>query len=194
MLNSQFIIEYMDWINKIKLYFFRQQLKKEQVLFERIRKSPSESKTVGILFDASSTENINAINQLAEDLRNAGKKVRMLAFFNDKLPHEGLPYPHFNLKEVNWFHIPKKEVAAVYDFMKQPFDIMYSIYLRELLVLDYISSLSKGQFKTGVVSEFHREMDLGVDMNGNTDVKLLLNQINFYLNKINQKHESLVKI
>lgn len=164
------------------------------MLFERARRSPTESKTIGILFDASTSANINAVNQLAEELRSNGKKVRLLAFFNDKLPHEGLPYPHFNLKELNWFYIPKKEVAAVYDFLKQPFDVYYALYFQDILCLDYISALSKGQFKTGVISAYHQEMDLGIDMNGKTDMKTLLHQINFYLNKINQKHESLVKI
>ena len=183
-----------DWLNKIKLYCFKRQLRKEQSTFKRDRKTPADSKSVGILFDASGSENISAVNALHDELKKAGKKVSLLAYFNDKLPHEGLPYPHFSLKEVNWFHIPKKEVNAVYDFMKQPFDMMYSIYFQELLVLDYIAALSKSQFKTGVVSEYHQDMDLGIDMNGKKDAKLLLNQIHFYLSKINQKHESLVKI
>lgn len=184
----------MDWLTKIKLYCFKRQLRKAQRSFKRDRKTPADSKSVGILFDASGSENIKAVNALQEELKKAGKKVSLLGYFNDKLPHEGLPFPHFSLKEVNWFHIPKKEVSAVYDFMKQPFDLMYSIYMQELLVLDYIATLSRSHFKTGAVSEFNHDIDLGVDMNGKNDVKLLLNQIHFYLSKINHKHESLVKI
>jgi hypothetical protein len=72
--------------------------------------------------------------------------------------------------------------------------MLYAIYFEERLALDYIAALNKANFKTGVTSLYHEDMDLGVDMNGKSDLKLLMQQIKFYLNKINQKYESLVEV
>lgn len=184
----------MELIKRIKLRGFKKRLKQDLVGFDRQRKLPNGAKTIGILFEATSAEHREIINQLAEELRAKGKKVRLLGFFNDKQPHEGTPYAYFNLKELNWYGLPKKETVAITDFIKQPFDILYSLYFGEKNILDYITALNKAHFKTGVTSVFHNDLDLGVDMNGKTDMKLLLQQIKFYLNKINQKNESLVEI
>ncbi len=184
----------MELIKKVKLYYFKKQLTKEQNGLTRQRRKQDGVKTIGILFDASMPEHRDIINHFADDLRSKGKKVRLLAFFNDKHPHEGTPYPYFNLKELNWSGAPKVEVAAINDFIKQPFDMLYALYFGEKLALDYITALNKANFKTGITSIHHEDMDLGVDMNEKTDLKLLLQQIKFYLNKINQKHESLVEI
>jgi hypothetical protein len=184
----------MELIKRVKLHFFKKQLLKEQEGFVRQRQKQDTVKTIGIIFDATSPEHRDIINKFVDDLRSKGKKVRLLAFFNDKHPHEGTPYPYFNLKELNWFGVPKPEVAPVYEFIKQPFDMLYSLYFNEVVALDFITALNKANFKTGVTSLYHQDMDLGVDMNGKTDLKLLLQQIKFYLNKINQKYESLVEI
>jgi hypothetical protein len=184
----------MELIKKIRLHYFKKNLSKALLGFTRLRKNQDVVKTVGIVFDASAPEHREMINRFAEDLRAKGKKVRLLAYFNDKHPHEGTPYPYFNQKELNWYGIPKPEVSAVYDFIKQPFDMLYAIYFEERLALDYIAALNKANFKTGVTSLYHEDMDLGVDMNGKSDLKLLMQQIKFYLNKINQKYESLVEV
>ncbi len=184
----------MELIKKVKLYYFKKHLLKEQDVVVRQRKKQDVVKTIGIVFDATLAEHRDIVNQFADDLRSKGKKVRLLGFFNDKHPHEGTPYPYFNLKELNWYGVPKPEVAPVYEFIKQPFDMLYSLYFGEKLSLDFITALNKANFKTGVISDYHTDMDLGVDMNGKTDLKLLLQQIKFYLNKINQKYESLVEV
>lgn len=162
--------------------------------FSRQRKNTENIKTIGIVFDATIAENRDVINRFADELRSKGKKVRLLAFFNDKHPHEGTPYPYFNLKELNWYGMPKPEVAAVHDFIKQPFDMLYAAYFGETPALDFITAANKAHFKTGVISLYHQDMDLGIDMNGKTDLKLLLQQIKFYLNKINKHYEALVEV
>ena len=184
----------MKLIKQIKLHYFKKRLAKELNGFTRQRKKQDAVKTIGILFDATSPEHREVINQFADELRSKGKKVRLLAFFNDKHPHEGTPYPYFNLKELTWNGAPKPEIDTVNDFIKQPFDMLYALYFDEKLALDYITVLNKANFKVGVISLYHNDMDLGVDMNGKLDLKLLLQHIKFYLNKINQKNESLIEI
>lgn len=184
----------MELLKKIKLFYFKKRLNKDLNGYQRQRRLPQGAKTIGIVFDASMIENREAVSQLADGFRQAGKKVRLLGFFNDKHPHEGAPYPYFNQKELVWYDAPKGNLAVIDDFVKQPFDMLYALYFEEVWALDYIVANSKANFKTGVVSIFHEDMDLGVDMNGKKDIRVLLQQIKFYLNRINKKHESLVEV
>jgi hypothetical protein len=180
----------MTLLSKIKDYFFQKNLKKELGQTMVLRKKFGEVATVGILFDASSPEHREIVSQQAEQFRKKGKKVRLLGFFKDKLSHEGTPYAYFNTKDLDWTETPKKETTVISDFIKQPFDLLCTYTIGENKVLDFITALSQANFKAGSFTENHHEMQLMVDTNHiDNDLRFLIKQIDFYLEKINKKHE-----
>jgi hypothetical protein len=179
----------MTLLSKIKHYAYKKHLTKQISTASCQRKAYNDAKTVGILFDASSVEHREIVSQQAEQLRNKGKKVRLLGFFNDKMPHEGTPYPYFNLKDIDWRFIPKKEVAAISDFIKQPFDLLYTYVIGENLTVDFITAVSQANFKASAYTKTHSESHLMVDIQSNTDVRFLIRQLEVYLAKINKKYE-----
>jgi hypothetical protein len=181
-------------LSKIKNHYFKKQLLK-QLRDSRVKlHTHGDVKTVGIIFDASIQENREIIAQQAETLRKQGKKVRIIGFFNDKNPHEGTPYPYFNLKDLDWKQTPKKEATVTSDFIKQPFDMLYTYAIGENKVIDFITALSQANFKAGRYTEVHNESQLMIDVQSNTDLRFLIRQIELYLGKINKKHEIAVAV
>ena len=179
----------MTLLSKIKHYYFKKQLKQQIDLSNVKRRAYGDTKTIGIIFDASLVEHREIIAMQAEFLRSKGKKVRILGFFNDKMPHEGTPYPYFNLKDLDWRAVPKKEADVIADFIKQPFDLLYTYVIGVNKTIDFITAISQANFKAGNFTELHDEMHLSIDTKSNTDLKFLIRQIDFYLAKVNKRHE-----
>lgn len=184
----------MTLLSKIKHHYFKKELMKQISQSTTKRRAHSDTKTIGIVFDASLAENREIIAMQAENLRSKGKKVRILGFFNDKMPHEGTPYPYFNLKDLDWRSIPKKEADVIADFIKQPFDLLYTYVMGENKIVDFITAVSQANFKAGRFTELHDESHLSIDTQTNTDFKFLIRQIDFYLAKVNKKHEVAVAV
>jgi hypothetical protein len=181
-------------LSKIKNYYFQKHLEEQIKATQIMRKAHNDAKTIGIIFDASSQENREIIAQQAEHLRSKGKKVRILGFFNDKMPHEGTPYPYFNLKEIDWRFIPKKNVDAVTDFAKQPFDLLYTYLTAENKTIDFITAISQANFKAGYYTTAHSESQLMVAADETKGLRFLIKQVDFYLGKINKKYELAVEV
>lgn len=184
----------MTLLSKTKHYYFKKELTKQIGLLNVKRRAYDDTKTVGIIFDASSVEHREIIAIQADFLRGKGKKVRILGFFNDKMPHEGTPYPYFNLKDLDWRSIAKKEAAVIADFVKQPFDLLYTYVIGENKIIDFITAISQANFKAGSFTTLHNQTHLSIDTQANTDLKFLIRQIDFYLAKVNRKHEVAVAV
>ncbi len=184
----------MTLLSKIKHHYFKKELMKQISQSTTKRRAHSDTKTIGIVFDASLAENREIIAMQAENLRSKGKKVRILGFFNDKMPHEGTPYPYFNLKDLDWRSIPKKEADVIADFIKQPFDLLYTYVMGENKIVDFITAVSQANFKAGRFTELHDESHLSIDTQTNTDFKFLIRQIDLYLAKVNKKHEVAIAV
>lgn len=184
----------MTLLSKIKHHYFKKQLKQQISLLNVKHRAYSDTKTIGIIFDASIVENREIIAVQAEFLRSKGKKVRILGFFNDKMPHEGTPYPYFNLKDLDWRFTPKKEADVIADFAKQPFDLLYTYVVGENKIIDFITAISQANFKAGRYTELHEESHLSIDIQNNQDLKFLIRQIDFYLAKVNKKNEVAVAV
>jgi hypothetical protein len=184
----------MTLLSKIKHHYFKKELMKQISQSIVKRRAHSDTKTVGIIFDASLVENREIIAMQAENLRSKGKKVRILGFFNDKMPHEGTPYTYFNLKDLDWRSVPKKEANVIADFIKQPFDLLYTYVIGEHKIIDFVTATSQANFKAGHFTELHGEAQLSIDTQTNTDLKFLIRQIDFYLAKVNKKHEVAIAV
>jgi hypothetical protein len=176
-------------LSKIKHYYFKKDLQQQIVANSIKRKAHQDVKTVGILFDASVQEHREIVAQQAENLRVKGKKVRIFGFFNDKNPHEGTPYQYFTLKDLDWKSVPKKEATLIADFVKQPFDLLYTYVIGENKIIDYLTAVSQANFKAGYFTETHNESQLMIDIHESVDLRQLVRQIDHYLAKINKKHE-----
>jgi hypothetical protein len=137
----------MRWISRLRQKLHTQILhKKLEGKKELPILLPHKAKTVALIYEATSVDNRKVIEQFAEKLRQMGKKVTLMGFYN--LKEKPNAYGRFfSKKEVNWKGIPQSN--EVNTFLNETFDLMYALYIGENLPLGYVSALCNARYKIG---------------------------------------------
>lgn len=112
-------------------------------------------KTIGILYQADTIEEINIIKKAAAKLNSLGKEVYLLGFSKQKKLPEGV-IPHtkddfFLRKDLMWHGIPKLD--RINRFANEEFDFLLNAYNPEILSLLGISALSKAKCRIGIYNK-----------------------------------------
>jgi hypothetical protein len=141
--------------------------------------------SIGILFDGTEPEDREEVLRYADDLRAAGKKVKVLAFFNNKLKGQQFAYPAFNQAELDWSLRPKNREAL--EFKEQQFDLLLNLSKASVPPLDWLAAHSPARFRVGPFTPSTHCYDLMIE--GKLDLKGFLRQVVFYLKNMRQKHE-----
>jgi hypothetical protein len=87
-------------------------------------------------------------------------------------------------KDLNWMGLPKPGPAG--DFIKTEYDLLLNIALEQTLVFDYLTALSRANFKIGWSPHEHNFFDLNININGKKDALYLAKQQIFYLGQLNK--------
>lgn len=160
------------------LYLLKKELHEHKI--DRKVVNLEEAKDIGILFDATNTDNSKVINTFADALREQKKRPHLLGFYNFPKGAINFNFPYFNKKDLNWYSKPGGDV--VNNFIERKFDILINAYMDEILPLEYISALSHANYRVGHYDKKKTYCyDLMIDMRGNDDLKSLMQQIKHYL-------------
>ena len=146
------------------------------------------SKSVGILFDANDLQNRNIVLNFSKKLEKSKKKVELLGFLDKAPEDEIIHFPIFTKKEIDWIYRPKGE--AVRHFLDTSFDLFLHLHPFSQCYSDYIAALSKAHLRVGPYSSREFAYDLMIDMEGDTDLKKLIQQMESLLAKLNIKNEA----
>ncbi len=140
-----------------------------------------KSRTIGILFDATNMENRNLVLEYAEQLRSQKKQVKLLGFFDSKMKDENFTFRHFNRSDIDWAFRPKG--SNVEEFMNQQFDVLINLNTSSTTSTEYISALSKANFKVGPFTERTICYDLMIDTDQRTSLRKFIDQMEGLLEK-----------
>ncbi len=167
---------------KLELKDFVKEKKPNKFNFNKIE-------TVGILFDATSPEDLELVKKYVGFLKEHRKKVKVMGFFNTKeipsLTYSKLEYDFFSSKELNWFGKPTP--AFIKNFMEEEFDLLIDLNIADHFSLKYISALSKASFKVGRFSEKDTEIyDLMIESDNTQTLKYFMKQIDIYIAMLNK--------
>ena len=181
----------MSLISKVQSYFYNYYLKQRLKLerFERNAMDFDQTKSIGILFDATEDNSRKEVMKYAELLSKNGKQVKLLGFINDKLKEASFPFKYFTKQNLSWSLVPKG--TEIEEFIKKDFDVLINLYLPDRLIglknlpIEYISTFSKADLRVGPFSENHESYDLIIDTPQGTDLQHLIKQVDFFLNRIN---------
>ena len=151
-----------------------------------------EAKTVGILFDATKSENFDLIKKYIIYLKDMKKRVKAIGFYNQKetppMAYSKLEYDFFTIKDLNWYNFPDN--IYVRNFIEDEYDILLDLNIYDSFPLRYVSSVSKAKFKVGKKSERNSSIfDLMIDADASMGMKYFLKNIDTYLFIINKKHD-----
>ena len=167
---------------------------KKEVLSSARTRTPNKFnfdkiKTVGILFDATNTEDYEIVKRYVVYLREHQKKVKVIGFFSTKeipsLTYSKLEYDFFSTKELNWMGKPSSVV--IQNFINEEYDLLIDLNIHDHFPLRYISALSKAAFKVGKYNEKDTEIyDMMIDADNTKTVKYFLRQIDTYITMLNK--------
>jgi hypothetical protein len=85
--------------------------------------------------------------------------------------------------DLTWIGLPKPE--KIDDFTSIRFDLLINMALKQNLVLDYITLLSRAKFKVGSSTDESNYFDLNINIGENHDSMYLAEQQIFYLAQLN---------
>lgn len=180
----------MQFIEQIRTRLHYSFLKKELPAHQISRSSMylDKANSIGILFDGTEPEDRQVVLNYAEKLKNAGKKVSLLAFFDNKLKSNDFTFHHFNRLQLDFALRPNS--PEVSEFIEKQFDLLLNISNRSVLPLDYIAARSKAKFRVGPFTEKTFCYDLMIDHSGKNELGAFLQQVIFYMKKMQPDHES----
>jgi len=142
---------------------------------------------IGVLFNGTELGDREVVLQYLDRLRKAGKKVKALAFMDNRADNEGFSFKNFNRKEVDFLYRPTSKDAL--EFAGTPFDILINLSSKSLLPLDYLAIISKARFRVGPLHQSTNAYDLMIDLGPKPQLDQLIQQIDFFLNKMKPTHE-----
>jgi hypothetical protein len=187
----------MGVLGKIKLSLADRSLMRELRSSSRVRKpnifSFEKIKTVGIIFDATNTDDYDIVKRYVVYLREHLKKVKVLGFFSARqipeLTYSKLEYDFFSAKELNWFGRP--DSAVIRNFIEEEYDLLIDLNIHDHFPLKYIAALSKAKFKVGKFDEDEFDIhDLMIDADNTKTIKYFLRQIDTYITMLNKPAET----
>ncbi len=177
-------------IEKLKSAYADLRLKREAGEVQRDRKNPDfhRAKRIGILYDATQREEYFKVKEFFTDLRGCGKHPFSLGYidFNEVTFHP-LARPeadYFFRNQLNWYSKPAGPVVE--NFIREPFDILINLTIRDIYPIDYITALSKAGLKIGrEESAVSYCFDMRFSLTPEADEKSFAYMIIHYLNQIN---------
>lgn len=184
----------MGIVKNTKKKFGEYFLKKETEGIYRTKQAINfnEAKSIGILFDATVSEDFELVKKYIKFLKDHKKRVRSFGFYNAKeiptMQYSKLEYDFFTRKQVNWHFKPTDPLIK--NFVEEEFDILINFTVHQCLPLVYIAALSKAKFKIGKhFSNYEMYYDLLLNVEEGKSLKYFMRNVDVYLNMINAKEE-----
>ncbi len=173
----------------IRTYFFRQSLQNllKQQRSKQRAVSFEEAQSIGILFDATDLEKRHIVLEYADQLRNHGKRIKRLGFFDSKLDDPNFTFKYFNRKNLDWAGRPIGE--NVRNFTQEAFDWLLILDTVSTPQFEHIAAMSNASLRVGPVAENTSCYDIMIDTN-NPDLLNFIKQMEFVLAKTNTRHEA----
>lgn len=148
------------------------------------------SKTIGIVYDATHENAFKSVKALIESIKKYDKNVHSLGYAN--LPElanfhiQPKEFEFFCNKDLNWFKKPiDKDVEK---FCNTNFDILIDLSLEDYLPLLFVVAMSGAKFKTGRYSKTNIQFyDMLIDISENHSMEFLIEQSMNYLKMMNPK-------
>lgn len=165
-------------------YFFNRKIKQDKPSgIARKGSNIKQAHTFGILFDASTPENIAVAEELQHLLVSQQKEVDLLGYKINKAKEEILPPHIFSKESISWNFIPDN--TAINSFIHQSFDVLICLQQENLLPLEYIMAMSRASFRIGKHFEAQEEnYELMINMDASENMQNLKDHVIGWLEKL----------
>jgi len=172
----------MEFIKKIQHKLHDRMIRRQMAESKIVRNSVAfaEAAYIGILFNATELKDRQATLSYSEKLKQQGKKVKLLAYLNEKENQPNFTFDHFCNQDMNWFG--KINAAVVDEFVPAKFDFLFCLNEDQPLV--DIAARSAASLRVGPATEETFPFDLMIEK-GKLNQEKFIEQIEFFIKKIN---------
>ncbi len=181
----------MRLLANIKRWLYRRSLRQRLAQVRRPHQGKGvnlqTARTVGIYFDATSVDERQTVLRFAQQLREQGKQVRLLGFFQHVLNEAEFSFDAFSVREIDWTGRPKS--PKVEHFLGEPVDLFLALQPKTSPVLEYIACLIPAALRVGPVAEQAQAFDLMLDVPASADHRTLLQHFQRILKVTNVQPE-----
>lgn len=150
----------------------------------------AQAKSIGIIYPIKDKDFQFFVTKYVDYLRKevGFKTIQTIGFYDSKeepvFLDLGSKFQFFNKKDLTFSLKPKSQ--EVETFIQTPFDILIDLSENYVVPLKYIQAKSVASFKVGRYNEaFEKHYDFMVNLPQNASVKEYIDQVNYYLNYIN---------
>ncbi len=139
----------------------------------------SQAKKVALVFDAEDLDSVKEVKVLLKYFLKLNIDAYVLGFVNNRKKENNfistLHINYFNFKDVSFFGIPNN--LKTNSFLRNKFDLLINLSLKNSFPTKYISLMSKAQLKIGM-SYNNNEMDYDLIF------KLKIKSLNYFIENI----------
>lgn len=147
-----------------------------------------DANSIGILYDATSDEQIKMVKPFVSYFFDLKKDVKALGYVNSKqLSFHHTPklqYDFFCQKDLNWFYKPQNYIID--NFVKKEYDILINLCDSSIIPIKYLVASSIAHFKIGIHEENYEIYDLMISLKDDKSMEKLMCEIKHYINLINK--------
>ena len=147
-----------------------------------------DANSIGILYDATSEEQIKMVKPFVSYFFDLKKDVKALGYVNSKqLSFHHTPklqYDFFYQKDLNWYYKPQNYIID--NFVKKEYDILINLCDSSIIPIKYLVASSIAHFKIGIHEENYEIYDLMISLKDDKSMQKLMHEIKHYINLINK--------
>ena len=178
-----------DFKQKFGKWVFQRELKTNNRIKEVC--NLQKAKSIGILYEATSEEQMKIIQPFVAYFFDLKKEVKALGYVNAKeLSYCHVPklqYDFFYKRDLNWYYKPQNYIID--NFIKKEYDILINLCDSSVMPIKYLVASSIAHFKIGIYEENYEIYDLMISLKEDKGIKKLMHEIKHYINLINTQNE-----
>jgi len=180
----------MEMFKGIRVALGRSVLKKRLKKTRRNKKFNNlrNSHKIGIVWDGSNTSDFDGITEFYQEMLKKNIQVDIICYYPEKvLPDKYTAIRYLTCvkrSDLNYFYIPQS--YDINEFINTPYEILIDINPNNYFPVEYISVLSRAEFKVGCnMSSYCDKMDMTIKISEGDDPEYYLKQAKHYLEMIN---------
>ena len=147
-----------------------------------------DAKSIGILYDATSDQQIKIIKPFVSYFFDLKKDVKALGYVNAKelsyCHTPKLQYDFFYQKDLNWYYKPQNYIID--NFIMKEYDILINLCDSNIIPIKYLAASSIAHFKIGIHEEDYEIYDLMISLKEDKSMEKLMHEIKHYIKLINK--------
>lgn len=180
----------MELFKEMRLHTGKWLLKRQH---KRIRRNKQfnnlgNSHKIGLVWDGSNTNDFKSIAGFYNDMLKLNIQTDIICYYPDNvLPDEYTAIRYLKCvkkSDLNFWYIPQS--ADINEFINTPYEILIDVNTNYYFPAEYITVLSKAEFKVGPDSSPYRNMlDMTIKIEEEYETSYYIDQVKYYLDMIN---------